>query len=186
MLRPRFHSAMTRRTAGELLDLILLDQPLSQLELIGRRLVIDAEYRRPRADVPLGIPMTLDAPFHLERLLLPHQRHAIDRTVAGRASDPFVHVNAVVKVDEIGQIVDARPLDRSAGPEALAHRLEERTVRKDLRVTVHAGARRGNAGERRILNRRVTVAAIDAVARHVALVAELDRLFARDTSASHP
>src|ERR1051326_8931592 len=132
---------MTRRTAGQLLDLILLDQLLTQLELIRRRLAVDPEHGRPRPNVLLRIAMTVDAPFHLQRLLLPHERHAIHRPMAGRAPDPFVNVNAVVEVEEIGQVVHARPLNRSAGPEALAYRFEKRTVRKNLRVAVHARSR---------------------------------------------
>src|SRR5438876_8019646 len=97
----RFVSSMTCRAAGELLDLILLNEPLSELELIGRRFVVDAEHGRPRADVPLRIAMTVEAPFHLQRLLLPHERHSIDRPVTRRAPDSLVNVNAVVEVDEI-------------------------------------------------------------------------------------
>jgi len=64
--------------------------------------------------------MTVETPFHLQRLLLPHERHAINLAVAGRAADALVHVNAVVEVDEVRQIVDARPLNRFAAAEALA------------------------------------------------------------------
>src|SRR5262249_20760329 len=118
--------------------------------------------------------------------LLPHERHAVDLSVARRAADAFVYVDAVVEVDEVRQIMDTRPLNRPSRAEALAHRLEKRAVREDLRVAVHAGLGRRNAGERRVLDRRVAVAAVDAVARDVALVAELDRLLARDARFGYP
>ena len=57
---------------------------------------------------------------------------------------------------------------------------------KISRVAVHAGLGRRNAGETRILDRGVAVAAVDAVAADVSLVAELNRLFARDEGAGHP
>ena len=107
------------------------------------------------------------------------------RTMNKRAL-ALVHVDAVVEVGEVGQIVDARPLDRPAGTEAVAHRLEERAVGEDLRMTVHAGLGRRNARERRLFHRRVTVAAVDAVAGDVAFVAELDRLLARGARFGHP
>src|SRR5438552_15406876 len=177
---------MTCGATGESLDLILLDESLSELELIPGRLVVDAEHLRPGTDVPFGMAMTVDAPFHLQRLLLPHQRHPIHRPVTRRAADALVHVNTVVEIDEIRQIVATGPLNRLICAETLPDRLEKRTVRKDLRVTVHAGARCRNAGERRVLDRRMTVAAVDSVPGDVALVAELDRLLARDMGAGHP
>ena len=41
--------------------------------------------------------MTIEAPFHLQRLLLIHERHAIDLTVTRRAADAFVNVDAVIE-----------------------------------------------------------------------------------------
>ena len=99
---------------------------------------------------------------------------------------PFVQVDAVVEVDEVRQIVHARPLDRAARAEAGADRFEERAVGEDLRMAVHARLGRRNAREGGVLDRRVAVAAVDAIAGDVALVAELDRLFARDVRLGHP
>jgi len=122
--------------------------------------------------------VAVETPFHLKRLLLHHQRHAVHLTVACGAADAFVHVDAVVEVDEVRQVVHARPLDRAVGAEAVADRLEERAVRKNLRVAVHTRLGRRDAGERGLLDRRMAVAAVDAVAGDVALVAELNRLLA--------
>src|SRR5207237_5661317 len=109
-----------------------------------------------------------------------------DLPVTGRAADAFVYVNAVVEVHEVRQIVHARPLNRSPGAEAVAHRLEVRAVRKDLRMAIHARFGRRDPCERRILDRRMAVPAVDAVAGDVAFMAELNRLLARDVRLCHP
>jgi len=124
---------MTCGATGEFLNLILFDQSFSELELIAWRLVVDAEHVRSGTDVLLRLAMTVDAPFHLQRLLLTHQRHQVHLAVTRRAPDALVHVNAVVEVDEIRQIVDTGPLNRLTGAETLPDRLEKGTVRKDLR-----------------------------------------------------
>ena len=56
--------------------------------------------------------VAVEAPFHLQRVLLPREVHQVDAPVAGDASDAFVHVDAVVEVDEVRQIVHLDPLDR--------------------------------------------------------------------------
>ena len=104
--------------------------------------------------------------------------------MAGGAADALVHVDAVVEVDEVGQIVDAvhsierpvRKLSRTGSRNGLLAKICEWQFMHVLR--------RRNAGERRILDRGVAVAAVDAVAGDVALVAELNRLLARDVRAS--
>src|SRR5205085_2840123 len=109
-----------------------------------------------------------------------------DLAVAGRASDTFLYVDAVIEIHEIRKVVDAGPLQRLARRETRPHRFEERTVGKNFRVTVHAGLRRWNPREARFLDRGVAVAAVDAIAGDVAFVAELDRLLARDARAGNP
>ena len=128
--------------------------------------------------------MAVEAPLHLQRRLLQHQRHAIDAAVAGLAADALLHVNAVVEVDEVRQVVHADPAQRLVVAEARAHRLEIRAGRPDLRVAVDAGLGRRNAGRRRDFNRRVAVAAVDADAADVMLMRELDRLLAERVGAS--
>src|SRR5206468_473258 len=119
-------------------------------------------------DVTLGLPVAVDAPFHLQRRLLPHQGHPIDLAMARRAADALVNVDAMVEIDEVRQIVNPSPLNGAVGTEALAHRLQEGTVRENLRVTVHARLGRRNAGKGGVLDRCVAIAAIDAVAADVA------------------
>ena len=56
-----------------------------------------------------GVAVAVQAPLHLQRVLLPGERHLVHPAVAALAADALVDVNAVVEVDEVGQIVDARP-----------------------------------------------------------------------------
>src|SRR5262245_29792242 len=53
-------------------------------------------------------------------------------------------------------------------------------------MTVHARLGGRNAGERRFLDRRVAIATVNPVAPYVALVAELNRLLARDELLGDP
>lgn len=53
--------------------------------------------------------MTVQAPLHVERLGAPDKRHLIDRSVAGRATNPLGNVNAVIEIDEVRQIIDPVP-----------------------------------------------------------------------------
>ena len=128
----------------------------------------------------LGISVTTQTPLHLQRRRLVSDRHLIDAAVAGRTTDAFVHMNAVIEIDVIGKIVDAPPLDRFARAKAGADGLKVRAVGPDLFVTVHADGRRRNAGRRRRFDRRVAIAAIDAVVADVVFVTELNWLVALD------
>jgi hypothetical protein len=125
--------------------------------------------------------MTFEAPFHLKRAVLPHQRHLVHPAVAGNAANSFIHMNAMIEIDEIRKVVDSRPAQRPTGAKTFTHRVEHWTVRPYLRVAVHANVRGWNAGKRADFHLRMTVAAIDADAIDVMLVTERDGL-----DASHP
>ncbi len=98
------------------------------------------------------------------------------------ATDPFIDVNTVVEVNEIGQIMDARPLNRPARAKAGAHRFQNRAVGPDLRVAVHADFRARDSRKSLGLDRSVAMAAIDPIIADVMLVAELDGLGPSDVS----
>src|SRR5262249_58211885 len=114
------------------------------------------------ADVALRVAVAVQAPFHVQRGLLPRQRHLVDRPVTGRAADALLDMDAVVEIGELGQVVDAHPGDRLIAAVALADRLGQRAVDPDLVVAVHAGARRRGAGELGGLGAGVAGAAGDA------------------------
>ena len=168
---------MACRTTRQFLNVVLLHQLRSDLFLILRD-VGHVEDLAARADVLLRRAVAVDAPLHRERRGLKGQRHLVDASVARGAADAFVDVDAVVEVHEIRQAVDAAPDDRRVRGVAGAHRLEHRGVGPDLCVAVHARLRRRDAGEVRGLDRGVAVAAVDAEARDVVLVAEGNRLLA--------
>ena len=100
----------------------------------------------------------------------------VDAAVAGFTADALGDVDAVIEIHEVRQIVDADPVERLVVAEAGPHRLEVRAGVPDLRVAVDAGLGRRNARRRRHLNRRVAIAALDANAADMMLVAELHRL----------
>ena len=126
-------------------QMIFLHQVLTQRKLvcvrlalvhhrqICRRLLIPhIENLLARAQIFLRRAMALDAPLHLQRGVIEHQRHAINRAVTGIAADALIYMNAVVEINEVGQIVHPIPDQRLARPEALAHRLEQGRARPDL------------------------------------------------------
>ena len=123
--------------------------------------------------------MTLEAPFHLKRSRLIGQRHQVDPSVTSRAAHALVYVNAVIEINEVGQIVNPRPLYGFAASPTLADRFQVRAVRPNLGVAIHTGFRRRNPCKRKLLDGGVTIAAVDSVIADVMLVAELNGLFAR-------
>ena len=78
----------------------------------------------------LRVAMAFETPFHLQRRRVPHQRHMVYATVAGRTTDPLVDVNAVIEVGEIREVMHARPFDRLAGAPAFAHNFQVGTICK--------------------------------------------------------
>src|SRR5437868_10515528 len=116
--------------------------------------------------------MAIEAPFHLQRVRLIHERHLVDWAVTALASHTFINVNAVIEVDEVRQVVHPLPLQGSAGAVAFTHGLEHGRARPYLRVAVHAGFSWRNAGEVRGLDRSVAVTAIKSESADVVLMAE--------------
>src|SRR5947207_15648325 len=96
---------------------------------------IDNSIRRP--EKTLRLPMAIETPTHLKVARFPSERHLVHLAVAGRAADAFVHMDAMVEVNVIRQIVNADPFDRPAGLPALTYRLKERSVLPNLLVACH-------------------------------------------------
>jgi len=167
------------------LNLILIPQPIPFFGLVvilGRPFHV--EHLIPGPDVAFRLAMTLDAPLHIERCDLISERHQINSPVTRRATDALVDVNAVIEINEVGQIVHPRPFDRLTRAPALANGLEIRTVGPNLRVAIHASLCRRNASISELFDGRVTVTAIYSVIAHVMLVTELNGLLAREVSLS--
>ena len=144
-------------------------------------------FRRPfhlkhlvtRANEVLGIAMTLQTPLHLQRRDLPCLRHLIDSTVTGRTPDTLVHVNTVIEIDEVRQVVNPSPLERRAGTPALANWLKILTIGEELRVAVHTGFCRRYSCRSSRLDCCMAIPAIDSVIADVMFMRELNRLILR-------
>ena len=117
-------SSVARGATYKTFDSILANEALSQLDLIGRGSIAHVEDLVPGANVALRMAMAVEAPFHGERLSLPHERHLIDTAVTGSTTNSFVNVNTVIEVNVIRQIIYSRPLNRLAGSVAFAHGLQ--------------------------------------------------------------
>src|SRR6266852_7794348 len=173
---------------------VLLYQRRTQVNLLGktpaihhdgararRLLVLHVEHLIARTKIVLRRAVTVQAPLHLQRLLLINERHLVDGAVAGVAADAFVDMNTVVEKNEVRQLVYPSPLQGLAGTVAGADRLEQFGVGPDLRMAVHAGLGRRNAGEARGLDRGMAITAVDAESGDVVLVAEGYRLRLADS-----
>ena len=122
--------------------------------------------------------VTVEAPLHLERILLPHERHSIHSPMTALATDSLIDVNAVIEIHEIRKVVDPRPADRFSRAVARAHRLERGARAPDLRMAIHAGLGGRDVGETRSLYRGMAVAAIETESTDMVRMAERHRLFA--------
>src|SRR5260370_15846490 len=116
----------------------------------GRRfgLVLEHEGGALKAgagDVRMGA-MAVDAPAHRERRHLLDAIHRLDRTVASPAVDPREHVLAVVEVNEVGKVVHLHPSDGPVHLNGFFQLLDLDRLFFDERMTIHADARRRNAG----------------------------------------
>src|SRR5580700_8106144 len=87
-------------------------------------LVAHIEHLIPRPQIVLGRAMATQTPLHLQRLLLIHQRHPVNRTVAGVAPHALRDMNAVIEEYEVRKLVDPRPLQRFTRAVAGANGLE--------------------------------------------------------------
>jgi hypothetical protein len=103
--------------------------------------------------------------------------------MASIATDPFVHMNAVVKVDKVGQYIDPIPGYRLPGLKAVTNRRQDRALRPNLRVAVHANLSRGHARKGRGFDCGMAVPAIDTVIADMMLVTEGDWLIDRGSLA---
>ena len=65
----------------------------------------------PRAQVFFRRAVAVQAPFHQECALLVNRLHVVDATMATGTPNTFGHVNAVVKICEIGKAVKPFPFD---------------------------------------------------------------------------
>ena len=85
-------------------------QPASDLFLVAGRLVAHGGDEFARSHILLGMAVAVETPLHLQRVLLPGERHPVHPPVAALTTDSLIDVNAVIEIDKVGQIVHPRPL----------------------------------------------------------------------------
>jgi hypothetical protein len=96
------------------------------------------------------------------------------------ASHAFGNVNGMVEVDVAWEIMNSIPTDGTTLCETCPHGREHFCIGPDLRMARHAGLRRWQPGETRLLDGGVAVSAIDSEAADVMLMAERHRLVSGD------
>lgn len=161
-------------------DVVLLHQLFAERNLILWRSVFEIVNLFYRSNEFFRLTMAIETPRHLQRALLPDERHHVDVAVADLARHAFLDMNAVVEVRKIRKIVNAVPFERALCSVAGPNRLKHRGACPDLRVTGHAGMCRWNSRERGFFYAGVAIAAADAEAVDVVLMTEGNRLFFRN------
>lgn len=159
----------------------LESQAFSQLVVAGRRPFHLKNFLAWPNEL-LRLAVAFQTPLHLERGDLPRERHLIYTPVTGRAADAFFDMNAVIEISEIGEVVNARPLNWFAGAPAFADWCKVGAVSEKLRVTIHASLGRRQSSYGAGFDCRMTITTINPVIAYMMLVAKLHRLRARDIS----
>src|SRR5688572_20564434 len=106
------NSSVARRTGGSRLDAVFLHEFRAKRRLRFGRLVPHRRDFAPRPDEFFGGAMAVEAPVHLKRPFLLHQRHLVDPSMTALAPDALFHMDAVVEIDEVRQVVHPNPLQR--------------------------------------------------------------------------
>src|SRR5690625_285996 len=172
---------MTRPTLRKLhrIDVIVLNELRSQLDLVPGPGVVHVEDLAARTQVVLGRLVAFEAPAHRHGFVLPHSLHLMDGSVAVAATNALRHVNAVVEEDEVGHVVHPVPGYGCPGVPALLNDSQLGGVDPDLGVAGHAGLGCGNIGEVARFDGGVAVAAVQPHAAGVQAVGEGDGLLDR-------
>ena len=114
---------MTHAAIGKLLrvNVIFRDQFPAQCHLICG-LPFQIENLVTGTNVFLGRAVALQAPFHIERVRFPRERHLVQLPVAGNTTDAVIYVDAVIKEDKIRRAIDTVPFQPRVICQAVSHR----------------------------------------------------------------
>ena len=96
--------------------------------------------------------------------------------MATLTAHPFVDMNAVIEIDEIRQIVYARPINRGVVAETGTHRLQSGASDPNLRMTVHTSLGGRNVREAGGFHGGMALTTINPKTAYVMRVAERHRL----------
>lgn len=108
--------------------------------------------------------------------MLVNNLHFIHSAMAAVATDTAIHVNSVVEVGIIGNLVDSNPVNRLACFPTFTHGFELGACGFDLGMAGHAGLCAGNVRVGGDLHEAMAIAAIHAQLLHVDHVREWNRL----------
>ena len=123
-----------------------------------------------------GGTMAIQAPRHALGLVLVDNLHFIDGAVATVAAHATVHVNSVVKIGVVRNLVNANPVDRLARLPTLTHWGQLRTIRLDLGMAGHASLSGRHIRVRGDLDEAMTIPTIHPELLYVDDVREWDGL----------
>ena len=98
-------------TTDEALYVVLLNELFAQTDLVRRSDVRHIENFVAGPKVALRVTMTIETPFHRQRLTLPCKWHFVDAPVTGGATDAFADVNTVIEIDILRKVIYSRPRD---------------------------------------------------------------------------
>ena len=80
--------------------------------------------------------MTVDAPAHVQGLGLAYALHRLDRAVALLALHSGADVGAMIEIDEVGDLMNARPADTmSHCPDEIAVSIAARVRKPPTQIT---------------------------------------------------
>tara|TARA_R110002072_G_scaffold35608_3_gene105235 strand:+ start:8071 stop:8799 length:729 start_codon:yes stop_codon:yes gene_type:complete len=186
--------SVTNRTMDLWIDVVFFSMGFREFRLISElapivvfRFPIELGDKLNRAKVFVRVAVTSDTPCHRQLLVLVHDFHLVDASVAGNATDARIHVCGVIEVNEFRQVVNSLPSNAAAGFPALVdwcqagfvgvNRTQSGlTVLSGRRVTVHAGCRWRHSSVGGIKNGVVAIPTIHFQLSRVNRVTEWDRL----------
>jgi hypothetical protein len=153
-------------------DVILRNKLSAQDLLVDYWLPSHREHLFSRPEELFGMSVTIDTPLHVHIGRFPGKRHLVQTSVASFAAHSLIHVNAVIEIDEVGQIIDAIPAYGLVLAQTGAHRFQHLAVSPKLLMTVHACRCGRHPGKRTHFNRVVAVPAVNADPGHVMCMAK--------------
>ncbi len=80
-----------------------------------------------RPDKTFGVAVAIQTPVHLQRFGFYSEGHLINPPMTGFTTNTLFHMNGVVEIDKVGQIMNSNPLQGlvilSAGPDWFQQRV---------------------------------------------------------------
>lgn len=136
----------------------------------------------PRNQVRFGIPVTVKAPTHAERSLLPYNNKLINPPMTTETADTRIDMNIVAKSDKIREFMDADPFQRGflvgcLGIVGQTNRQQLLALGLDLAVAVHASLNGGNICVSTRFDPGMAITAVNAQVPGMQFMAVGNRLF---------